>query len=72
MRVARQPQELQLAGCFYFPELRDDPRNHTIPILDSFNDDEDEDVPYIVMPFYQPMTSPQFDLVNDIVEFADH
>lgn len=70
-RVARQGQELELTRYFSSPELRADPRNHSIPILDSFDDDVDERLSYIVMPFYRPMTDPPFDLVNDIVEFAD-
>jgi len=52
-------------------DLHDDPRNHSVPILDTFQDDEDEKVSYVVMPFLRLMDSPVFEAVGEIVDFAD-
>lgn len=53
------------------PPLRDDPRNHCVPILDIFQDDEDESISYMVMPFLRLIDSPPFDTPQDVVEFVD-
>lgn len=47
------------------------PQNHCVPLLDSFLDDDDHAFTYLVMPFLRRMNSPSFDLVNDIIQFAD-
>lgn len=51
--------------------LRDDPTNHCVPILDSFEDDEDPSISYLVMPFLRLMDDPPFWLTNDVVDFVD-
>ena len=52
-------------------DLRDDPRNHSVPILDTFQDDEDEKISYVVMPLLRLMDNPEFEAVGEIVGFAD-
>jgi len=37
----------------------------------TFQDDEDEKVSYVVMPFLRLMDSPVFEAVGEIVDFAD-
>lgn len=53
------------------PPLRDDPQNHSVPILDAFPDDEDAKISYIVMPFLHQIDKPEFRWVGEIVDFVD-
>ena len=52
-------------------QLREDPRNHAVPILDTFDDDDDDSVAYIVMPLLREIYEPPFMLVRDVVDFVD-
>lgn len=51
--------------------LRDDPRNHGITFLDTFSDERDSNISYIVMPFLRAWDDPQFDMVSDVIDFVD-
>lgn len=51
--------------------LRDDPQNHSVPILDVFPDNEDAGLSYIVMPFLHQIDKPEFRWVGEIVDFVD-
>lgn len=70
-RLNKDSEELAIALYFSRPELRADPRNHCVPILDTFDDDYDRTTAYLVMPFLRDMDDPPFELVKDVVEFAD-
>ena len=70
-RVKTGGSEERIATLFSTERLRADSRNHAVPILDVFPDDEQSAVSYIVMPFLRLMDQPQFTHVNDIVEFMD-
>ena len=41
------------------------------PVYDSFQDEEVQDIWYIVIPFLRPMNNPPFEYINDIVQFID-
>ena len=49
----------------------DDPANHSVPILDTFVDHVDESVSYIVMPFLRSFDNPPFEIVEEVLDFAD-
>ncbi|KAI0258295.1 kinase-like domain-containing protein [Gloeopeniophorella convolvens] len=49
----------------------EDPTNHSVPILDTFVDDADETISYIVMPFLRLSDSPPFDFVEELLDFVD-
>jgi hypothetical protein len=49
----------------------DDPKNHSVPILDTFVDYADESISYIVMPFLRLSENPPFETVWEVVDFAD-
>jgi len=55
----------------YSEALRDDPCNHSVPILEVFQDDNDYSISYVVMPFLRLMDDPQFDLVSEVFDFVD-
>ena len=64
-------EELEIAALFSREDVRADAANHCVPILDSFVDDLQPDVSYIVMPFLRSIDDPPFETVEDIVHFAD-
>ena len=49
----------------------DDPMNHSVPILDTFEDSVNESISYLVMPFLRLTDSPPFDVVEDVLDFVD-
>lgn len=63
--------EIKIATLFSTEALRDDPENHCVPILDTFQDDSDPSFAYIVMPFLRLMDDPPFEYVNDVVDLTD-
>jgi hypothetical protein len=48
-----------------------DPANHSVPILDTFVDAQDDSISYIVMPFLRPMDEPPFFAIEEILNFTD-
>jgi len=70
-RVKTGDNESRITTMLSSERLRQDPRNHSVPVLDLFQDDEDPRISYIVMPFLRLIDSPQFDLVEELVEFVD-
>lgn len=70
-QVRTDSEELKIAQMFSSPLIREDPRNHCVPVLDAFPDNEDETLTYIVMPYLHEMNQPDFYWVGDVVDFVD-
>ncbi|KAI0350534.1 kinase-like protein [Trametes cingulata] len=70
-RVRRDSQELQILSFLSSEELRRDPRNHCVPLLDVLQDPSDPDTSFMVMPFLRYIDSPPFELVEDVLECLD-
>ena len=70
-RVETGDQEQRIAAMLSSERLRSDPRNHSVHILDAFQDDKDEKISYIVMPFLRLMDNPPFETVGEVLDFAD-
>ena len=49
----------------------DDPANHSVPILDTFEDSVDKSISYLVMPFLRLTDNPCFEVVEEVLDFAD-
>ena len=49
----------------------DDPANHSVPILDTFEDSVNKSISYLVMPFLRLTDDPPFEVVEDVLDFAD-
>lgn len=45
--------------------------DHTLPILDSFQDDGDASVTLIVTPFLRPINYPAFIYVEELMDFGE-
>ena len=62
--------EVQIGRYLSSPELRDDEDNHSVPILDDFQDEEEPEVVFIVMPVLRPFDDPPFFAVREAVEIG--
>jgi len=49
----------------------DDPANHSVPILDTFEDPVDKSISYLVMPFLRLADDPPFEVVEEVFDFVD-
>ena len=49
----------------------DDPRNHAVPIIEIFDDPDDDTISYLVMPLLRAADNPAFQFVKEIVDFVD-
>ena len=48
----------------------DDPANHSVPILDTFEDSVNKSNSYLVLPFLRSTDDPRFEIV-DVLDLAD-
>jgi hypothetical protein len=49
----------------------DDSANHSVPILDTFEDIVNKSISYLVMPFLRLTDDPRFEVVEEVLDFAD-
>ncbi|KAI0724169.1 kinase-like domain-containing protein [Fomitopsis betulina] len=63
--------ELQIAMFVGTPPLSDDPTNHCVPVLDSFEDATNPSASYIVMPLLRYFDDPSFESIEDVLEFGE-
>ena len=70
-RVRSKSREFEIASMLSSPALANNPRNHSVPVLDSFPDDVDPDISYMVMPFLHPMDEPHLQHVEELIDFVD-
>ena len=49
----------------------DEPGNHSVPILDTFEDSVNKSISYLVMPFLRLTGSPCFEVVEEVLDFID-
>ena len=63
--------ESKIALMLSSEPLASDSRNHCVPILDSFQDDENPRIHYLVMPFLRRVDNPPFQTVEDVCDFTD-
>ncbi|KIK75717.1 hypothetical protein PAXRUDRAFT_113073, partial [Paxillus rubicundulus Ve08.2h10] len=61
--------EKQIALYLSSEQLRKDPANHCVPIIDTFQDDEEQNVHYIVMPLLRRFDHPAFETVAEVLDF---
>ena len=70
-RVKTGDNESQITSMLSSEPLRQDPRNHSVPVFEIFPDDEDPGISYMIMPLLRLIDEPKFDLVEELIEFAD-
>lgn len=69
-RIRKQPEEANIGRYLSSQQLLQNSNNHTVPIMDLFQDPELPDVDYIVMPVLRPYDDPEFGAVGEVVEFV--
>ncbi|KAJ7179691.1 kinase-like domain-containing protein [Mycena filopes] len=62
------PDEVGIAEYFSSPALTADPRNHCVPVYETFSVPDLKDAIIIVMPLLYPMDCPEFDTVGEAIE----
>ncbi|EIM88669.1 uncharacterized protein STEHIDRAFT_166704 [Stereum hirsutum FP-91666 SS1] len=70
-RVTTDDSEVRIATYLSQDLFRQDPHNHSVPILDLFQDSENPDILYMVMPFLSLADQPPFNTVGEVVDFCD-
>ena len=70
-RVHRNDEESRIAQMLSTEELRADPKNHCIPIIEVIDDPDDDSLSYMVMPLLRVADSPPFQYVKEIMDFVD-
>ncbi|KAI0693498.1 kinase-like domain-containing protein [Cytidiella melzeri] len=70
-RVHTDSKELRIASSFSKQPLKDHPANHCVPVVDSFEDDDNPSISYLVMPFLRYTDDPPFELVDDVLDVVD-
>lgn len=69
-RVKKASSERSIAEYFSSEEVKEDPRNHCVPLLDSFDDPFEIDVEILVMPLLRAFADPRFETVHQVLDFA--
>ena len=69
--VKTDGKEHHIAQLLMQEDWINDPRNHCVPIFKIFQDHNNPQVSYIVMPFLRPADDPQFDTVKEIIDYVD-
>ncbi|OSD03660.1 hypothetical protein PYCCODRAFT_1490426 [Trametes coccinea BRFM310] len=70
-RTPSDSQELKILEYLSSAEMRRDPRNHCVPLLDVLCDPAEPETSYIVMPFLRFIDDPAFELLDDVLECLD-
>ncbi|KZT13124.1 uncharacterized protein LAESUDRAFT_719438 [Laetiporus sulphureus 93-53] len=70
-RVRTGDTESRIATMLSSPPLSEDPDNRSVPILELFQDTDDESISYMVMPFLRLIDNPPFVFIVEIVEFME-
>lgn len=70
-KVPSTSSKLRITTYLSSPELRKDPRNHCVPILEVLTDPEDSSISFLVMPLLRYIDQPEFDTVGCILDFVE-
>jgi len=68
-RIDANTPEVGIAQFLSSEELRSDPANHCVPVLDVIPDSHKPGKVLLVMPLFRPYNDPPFDKVGEIVDF---
>ncbi|KAL7279251.1 hypothetical protein ACG7TL_007092 [Trametes sanguinea] len=70
-KVRSDSSELEIAKYLWSEELRNDPRNHSVPLLDVIPGFGDEPFCYMVMPFYRYIDDPPMVTVENVLDCCE-
>ena len=69
-RVERDTNEIRLAQLLQVEGCSEDPDNHCVPILEYFDDIEDQHLGFLVMPLLRCFDEPPFAYINEVLDFV--
>ena len=67
-RAPKGTAEVQIGRFFHSPELRSNPENHCVPILDTFPHPHRDDVVFVVMPLLRRWDDPLLQTVGEMMD----
>ncbi|KAI0676776.1 kinase-like domain-containing protein [Trametes maxima] len=70
-KVASTSNELEILKCLSSDELREDPCNHSVPLLDAFQPPDNLGITFLVMPFLRSIDDPPFETVEDALDCGE-
>ena len=68
-RIKAGSQEASICQMLSSPERRNDSRNHAVPLLDYFINEENTQEGFLVMPVLRRFDDPPFETVVEVVDF---
>jgi hypothetical protein len=69
-RVQVDSDEVAICRMLSSPELRKDPHNHAVPILDYFAESDESQDAFLVMPLLRRFNDPPFGTVGEVADFV--
>jgi hypothetical protein len=69
-RVQVGSDEVAICRMLSSPELRKNPHNHAVPVLDYFAKDGESQRGFLVMPLLRKFDDPPFGTVREVVDFV--
>ena len=69
-QIRRGTEEAQSLALSFSSDVQSALKRHLTPVFDTFDDESDQDIIYVVTPFLRPMDSPPFDTTSDIICFT--
>ena len=68
-RIPKDSTEVQIAKFFSTDEKARDERNHCVPVLEYFEDENLAEYGILVMPLFRRFNDPKFLSIDEVLEF---
>jgi len=68
-KVTTGSSEIEIAHTLSTPESLVDPSNHCVEIIDSFTDENEPEISFLVMPLLRRFDDPEFYTVEEALDF---
>ncbi|OSD01770.1 hypothetical protein PYCCODRAFT_1436060 [Trametes coccinea BRFM310] len=70
-KIHSSSAELQIATYLNSPKMCQDPRNHTVPVVNVLRDPQDDTVTFLIMPFLRNIDDPPFESVENVLDCCE-
>lgn len=70
-KIKKNGDESRIIQMLNTPELREDPRNRTVDVIEVFDDPDNDEISYLVMPLLRNAGDPAFQYVKEIIDLVD-
>ncbi|KAH8119827.1 kinase-like domain-containing protein [Phellopilus nigrolimitatus] len=69
-KLPANSREAQIALMLSSSERLQDPTNHCVPIFDTFIDEQDNQIMFMVMPLLRAFNDPEFEYIDEAIDFV--